>query len=123
MSKNQDPETADTVQTGGDQAVVHDRLVRPRHGWRSACDPLTKKDPWTYQTFSVSFFRIVPKLNGKGTKKESIGYRLSGPCSHRNDVVKRADDIVAALNDGWTPTKKSEKFLPNDKDLARPAND
>jgi hypothetical protein len=93
----------------------HDRLVRPLHGWRSACDPLTKKDHWTYQTFSVSFFRIVPKSSGKGTKKESIGYRLSGPCSHRDDVVKRADDIVAALNDGWTPTKKSEKFRPNAK--------
>lgn len=66
-----------------------------------------------YQTFSMSFFRIVPKSNGKGTKKESIGYRLSGPSSRRDEVVKRADEIVAALDAGWIPSKKSEKFSPD----------
>jgi hypothetical protein len=97
----------------GDQVVAQDRLVRHRHGWRSTCIPLTKTDLWTYKTFSVSFFRIVPKSSGKGTKAESIGYRLSGPCLHRDDVVKRANEIVAALDAGWVPPKKSEKFRPN----------
>lgn len=67
----------------------------------------------------MSFFRIVPKDSGKGVKKKSIGYRLSGPCSHRDEVVKRADEIVAALNAGWIPAKKSEKFQPN-KQITQP---
>jgi hypothetical protein len=100
----------DTNKTAGSDC--QESLVRPLHGWRSACDPLTKTDCWTYQTFSVSFFRIVPKSSGKGDKKKSIGYRLSGPCLHRDDVVKRANEIVAALDAGWVPSKKSEKFQP-----------
>ncbi len=61
----------------------------------------------------MSFQRIVPKANGKGTKYQSVGYRLSGPCLHRDAVVKRADEIVAALDAGWVPTKKSESWKPN----------
>ena len=86
-------------------------LVRPIHGWRSECDPLTKNHQLTYKTFSMSFFLIVPRANGKGTKGKSIGYRLSGPCTHRDEVAKRADEIVEKLNDGWVPPKKSERFL------------
>jgi hypothetical protein len=76
------------------------------HGWQSACDPLTSE--WTYATFSVSFYRLVPKAGGKGMKKKSVGYRLSGPCTNRDEMVKRAEKIVADLDAGWVPTKKSE---------------
>ena len=77
-------------------------------GWRSDCDP--EKCLWNYKTFSISFFEIVPKPNGKGTKKVSVGYRLSGQSTMRAAMVMRAEEIVGQLNDGWKPAKKSEKL-------------
>lgn len=78
------------------------------HTWKSACDPINGRLNW--ETFSVSFQKIVPKASGKGTKFQPVGYRLSGPCSRRDDVIARAEEIVAALDAGWVPTKKSETF-------------
>jgi hypothetical protein len=78
------------------------------HGWQSECDPLKCK--WKWKTFSISFFRIVLKSNGKGTKKKSVGYRLRGPSIMRDAMIKRADEIVEKMNNGWKPNKKSEKL-------------
>jgi len=60
----------------------------------------------------MSFFRIVPKASGKGTKAQSIGLRLKGPASHRDAVVAHADSLVALLDSGWVPEKKYYTFKP-----------
>jgi len=85
--------------------VAVDAIVR--HCWRSACDPA---NGGYWKTFSMSFQRIVPKASGNGTKMVPVGFRLSGPSSKREEVIKRAEEIVAMLDAGWTPTKKSESW-------------
>lgn len=81
-----------------------------QHCYRCSCDPAKTGGRW--ETFSMSFQRVVPKSSGRGTKMVPVHYRLSGPTSHRDEVIARAEQIVAELDAGWVPEKKSETWKP-----------
>jgi len=93
-----------------DERRTNQRTMKPKHGWRSQCDP--KDGGCTYKTFSMSFFRSVPTKDGKRFKAQPIGLRLKGPTSHRDAVAAMADRFVTALDNGWSPDKKSFTYRP-----------
>ena len=83
-----------------------------KHGWQSAFDPQDGEHYRPiFETFSLSFWKLVKTRNGKGTKKQPVYYRLKGLCSNRDAVIKRAEEIIRDLDDGWMPTKRMEKYM------------
>jgi hypothetical protein len=52
------------------------------------------------QTFSVGCYELVPRADGKGTKRGKVKVRVSGPVSDPSAVYTKAEEILQALDAG-----------------------
>ena len=80
-----------------------------KHGYQSACDP-NLPGRTTHETFSISFFQIVPNAKGDGTKRKPIDLRLKGRRERRDEIFATADKMIQELDAGWVPEHKTYTY-------------
>ena len=81
-----------------------------RHGWRSACAPDDQDKAYaTFATFSISFFKWVPKAKG-GVKKGKTFLRMTSHIKNSRAALAHADAVLKQLDEGWVPRTKTALF-------------
>lgn len=81
------------------------------HGFDGSCRPGPNGELQCcgQTTFSVGIFQILPKANGKGTKRGPVKVRVKGNVSNPEAVLSRARAIVDQLDAGTYSGPKNVK--------------
>lgn len=69
-----------------------------KHGYDGSCAPKPGQTYTNYATFSLGIFELVPRANGRGTKRGKVKVRVSGPSEESIAIYDTAKEIVAALD-------------------------
>jgi len=70
------------------------------HGYAGKCAPGQPGGWCRYFTFSVGIFPLVPKADGKGTKRGKTLVRVQGLTEKPEDVYTKAREIISLLDAG-----------------------
>lgn len=70
------------------------------HDFDGACRPGGPGEYSSQETFSVGVFQLLPKCNGKGTKRGPVKVRIQGFRKNPHAVYEKAREIVDALDAG-----------------------